>query len=69
MSDVPPRRTGRPSLNANGGGESPFVLVRLPPQVYDQVYAISKRERCSMPEVLREALAHELKRKQHDEQQ
>jgi hypothetical protein len=65
MGDVP-RRPGRPPLDEHD--PSVGLQVRLPSRVFDQVYAVAQREGCSMPDVMREALAHELQRKQHDEE-
>ncbi|MGH9309054.1 MAG: hypothetical protein ACRD1U_06760 [Vicinamibacterales bacterium] len=50
-----PKRRGRPPLDAND--PSVPVQVRMPGREYDSVYERARRERVSVPEICRRALA------------
>ena len=57
-----PRATnkgGRPRGSTRG--PSAMVCVRVPPTTYDRAYSLARFRACSVPAVLRRALARELR--------
>jgi Arc/MetJ-type ribon-helix-helix transcriptional regulator len=53
MPPASPRRRGRPSI---ADEPNTPVMVRLPDSTFDRVYELARRDRTSMPEVVRRAL-------------
>ncbi len=55
MADHPPRRTGRPPLDASH--PSVHVSLRLPSSQYDALYLEAQRERLNVSDIIRRRLS------------
>jgi hypothetical protein len=54
----PPRRPGRPRLDASDASDTVSVHVRLPARQYDAVYDAAQAARVSVPELIRRRVQH-----------
>jgi hypothetical protein len=58
MADHPPRKTGRPPLDA--ADPSTMVCLSLPSKHYDRLYRAARTARCTIPEIVRRVLSQHL---------
>jgi hypothetical protein len=56
MTPVPPKRLGRPRLDAAARGPSADVHLTLSPAVYDKTESLAKQKRESIQDTIRRAL-------------